>query len=294
MAYKGEIFALMVAMFWAFTAFAFEDAVKRVGTVSVNIIRLLLGFLFIGLFTLIYYGHFFPIGASVIQWKYLLISGLIGFFIGDTLLFKAFQISGAGLSMLIMTLAPAVAAISAWFILGEKMAGLAVLGSIITITGIAIVVAPKRNEWSSFKSYRGLIYAFGGACGQGLGIVFSKLGMGSYNAFAATQIRIIAGFAGFIVFALAFGRIKNMWQVWYNKPAMKSIIIGSFFGPFLGVSFSLLAIQYTSAGIASTIMSIVPVLLLLYLAIFKQQSVQWKEWMGAFICISGVSLLFLH
>lgn len=74
---------------------------------------------------------------------------------------------------------------------------------------------------------------------------------------------------------------------------MKRISIGAFFGPFLGVSFSLLAIQHTSTGVASTIMALVPVLILVPTAIRGREKITWREVAGAVIAVGGVVFLFV-
>ena len=74
---------------------------------------------------------------------------------------------------------------------------------------------------------------------------------------------------------------------------MKRIALGSVFGPFLGVSFSLIAIQHTQAGIAATIMAIVPVLIIPPAIILFHEKVNWKEILGAVIAVAGVAIFFL-
>jgi len=117
--------------------------------------------------------------------------------------------------------------------------------------------------------------------------------MGKYNAFAATQIRLIAGIVGFIILISILRKWKNVGKAINNIPAMKGIALGSFFGPFLGISFSLIAIQNTGTGIASTLMSIVPVLIILPAIIIFKQKVSVKEVIGAFVSILGVTLFFI-
>jgi drug/metabolite transporter (DMT)-like permease len=78
-----------------------------------------------------------------------------------------------------------------------------------------------------------------------------------------------------------------------NSKAMTTITIGSVFGPFLGISFSLIAIQNTSTGIAATIMSIVPILIIIPSVLIYKQKIQLREIIGAFISVGGVALLFI-
>jgi len=138
-----------------------------------------------------------------------------------------------------------------------------------------------------------LLLAFGGAAGQGVGLVLSKYGMGDYDAFAATQIRVLTGVAGFILVISIYGGWSRVREALQNKPALKRLSLGAFFGPFLGVSFSLIAVKYTTSGIASTIMSIVPVLIILPSVLIMKEKVTWREIAGALVAVGGVSLFFI-
>jgi drug/metabolite transporter (DMT)-like permease len=126
-----------------------------------------------------------------------------------------------------------------------------------------------------------------------VGLVLSKYGMQSYNAFAASQIRVIAGVIGFTILILALGKTGLVRKGVRDRKGMKNTLLGSFFGPFLGVSFSLLAVKYTETGIASTIMSIVPILIIPPSLLLFRQRFSWLEIAGAFISVGGVVLMFL-
>jgi drug/metabolite transporter (DMT)-like permease len=69
--------------------------------------------------------------------------------------------------------------------------------------------------------------------------------------------------------------------------------IGAFFGPFLGVSFSLWAVKFTSTGVASALMSIVPVLIIPFSVLIMKERFNPKELLGAFVTILGVFLFFM-
>ena len=74
---------------------------------------------------------------------------------------------------------------------------------------------------------------------------------------------------------------------------MKFIIIGAFFGPFIGVYLSLLAVKYTTVGIASTIMAVIPVMIIPAAILLYKEKVTLKEVIGAFITVGGVVLFFV-
>ena len=294
--YSGEIAALATALLWTITALAFESASVKVGSLPVNIIRLIIGFVFLSIFNFFYRHQILPFDANLHNWNWLIISGLIGFVFGDLFLFRSYTIIGSRFAMLIMTLVPPITAFLGWIFLNEKLSEFNLIGMILTLTGISVAVINKKKGDTkiSFKlSPKGMLYAFAGALGQAAGLVASKYGMEEYDPFAATQIRIIAGIVGFSVIIILKQRKNDVIKAIFHIKAMKSIIIGSFFGLFMGVSLSQFSIQHTETGIASTIMSLVPILIIPPAVILYKQKVTFSEIAGAIISILGVSLFFI-
>lgn len=295
-AHFGEIAALTTAICWTITAVCFESASKKVGSLAVNFFRLIIAFVLLGVFTLFTRGMFLPLDATGANWLWLLTSGLIGFVIGDLFLFQAYIEIGSRISLLIMSSAPPITAIIGYFFMGERITSIAALGMFIAMAGIAIVILNRNTDDKKIKlshSAKGLTYAFIGALGQALGLIFSKFGMGAYNPFAATQIRVIAAILGFAVIITISKKWGKLNIAIKDHNSMKFISIGSFFGPFLGVSFSLLAVQYTATGIVSTIISISPILIIPASILMFKEKVLPKEILGASISILGVALLFI-
>lgn len=292
----GELAALGTAVCWTATSISFELAGRKIGSLSVNLIRLVMAFFLIGVYTLFTRGMFLPLDASPHIWMWLSLSGLIGFVIGDLFLFQAFIEVGARISMLLMASAPPITALLGFIIMGEVLNVQELIGMLITISGIATVILVRKSDDKKLAlahPVKGLTYAFLGALGQSLGLILSKKGMGSYNAFAATQIRIIFAIIGFSIVITILKRWPNIKTAVRNSDAMKKVSLGAFFGPFLGVSLSLIAVQFTTTGVASTIMGIVPVLIIAPSIMIFKEKISPKEILGAIITVIGVSLLFL-
>lgn len=292
----GEIAALATALCWTITAVSFEAAGKKVGSISVNLIRLIIAFILITIYNLFSRGMILPIDASNSTWLWLTFSGIIGFVIGDLFLFQAYVEVGARISMLIMSTVPPITAITGFILMGEKITTLGLAGMIITIAGIALVILTKNPSNKKVRlshPIKGLAYAFIGALGQAFGLVFSKFGMGSYNPFAATQIRIIAAIIGFSIVISVLNKWGELFVAVKDRKAMKYISIGSLFGPFAGVSLSLLAVQHASTGIVSTITSITPILLIPVSIIVFKEKIFSREIFGAIITLFGITLLFI-
>jgi drug/metabolite transporter (DMT)-like permease len=292
----GELAALATACFWTVTALSFEFASKRVGSLAVNMIRLTLAFVILGVFTLITRGMFLPLDATPFNWFWLALSGLVGLVLGDYFLFKSYTVLSSRIAMLIMTTVPPMTALIGWLLLGEKMIPLHLFGMFLTVGGIFLAIFTRPENGNRIRlSYplKGILFALIGAAGQAGGLVLSKYGMADYNSFAASHIRLIAGMAGYAIIFLVLRKGALIKKAIHDKKGMRIIALGSFFGPFLGISFSLLAVKYTETGIAATIMAIVPILIIPPSVFLFKEKFTWLEIAGAFISVAGVVLMFL-
>ncbi len=296
MNYSGEIAGLATALCWTVTAMSFQYASRRIGSVTVNLIRLLFAMLFYMLYSRIFLGSWFPADAPAKAWIYLSISGFIGFVLGDYFLFKSYEYVSSKISMLLMTLAPPIAALLGWILMGERFSLLNTLGMILVIGGVAVVIMKKDVENGERKMrypLKGILLAFGGAIGQGVGAVFSKIGMGDYHPFAASQIRVITGLVGFIILTTLMKKWKALFEGVKDQQSMQALTLGSFFGPFLGVSLGMVAFQFTSVGIASTLMATVPVFILLPSHFVMKEKLTLNEVVGAIVSVLGITIFFI-
>jgi drug/metabolite transporter (DMT)-like permease len=295
MQFIGELSALVTALCWSASSFAFTTAAKRLGTLQLNINRLILAaiFLFVTISAL-----GLSIKLSEGQIINLSISGLIGFIFGDTFLFKAYQHIGARISMLLMSLSPIMSGLLAYFFLHEIISVWAIAGIVITVGGVTLVVV-ERNETPDTKykiSNIGIFYGVLAALGQAGGLIFAKAAFneGNINGFVATFVRIAASVIFLLPIALMTRRYKNPIKVFSNDlKALSSTIMGTILGPYLGVTFSLVAVEHAKVGIAATLMSTVPIIMLPISKYFYKENLNWQAVCGAVLAVIGVSILFL-
>jgi len=240
-------------------------------------------------------GVAFPVDASAHAWLWLSLSGLVGFTVGDLCLFRAFVRVGARVSMLLMATVPLITTLFGLLIMGELLSARQLLGMVLTVVGVSSVALERRPD-AAGRMQRlpldGILLALGGAVGQALGLVLSKVGMGAYDAFASTQIRVLAGIVGLSVVFTVIGWWPRVRRALADRSAMVSTGIGAFFGPFLGVSLSLVAIKYTYAGVAATLMALVPVLIIPVSVLVLRERVSRLAVLGAVVAVTGTALLF--
>jgi len=291
----GELCALITAFCWSGSSFAFTAATKRLGSLQLNINRLLLSLILLFLTILILRVNISQL--TLFQIVNLAISGAIGFVFGDTFLFKAYQHIGARMGMLLMSLAPVMSTLLAYIFLHELISFWGIIGIFITIGGITLVVAENAEVPSAkYKiSKVGIFYGIMAALGQAVGLIFAKMAfnIGEINGFAATFIRILSAVVLLLPMILLTGRYKNPIKVFSNDfKAFTSTMTGTILGPYLGVTFSLLSIEYTKVGIAATLMATVPIIMLPISHYLYKEKLSWRAIGGAFIAVIGVAVLF--
>lgn len=287
----GEFAGLGVSVCWTISALFFEKAGHKIGSLSVNFIRLLFAIGFLGITTYFTRGLFFPTDASYYQWFWLGMSGFIGFFLGDMLLFKSYLVIGSRTAALVMSLAPMLTAVIGWFFLNEILSVKNCIAIAVSIAGIIMAISNRKMKLDI--PLKGFLLAFGGALGQAVGLILSKKGMGHYDPVAATQIRAIFGIISFGILITALRRWGKIGEAFRHTNAMKSVTVGSFFGPFVGVALGLFAIQQTKTGIASTLMGLVPIFIIIPSAIMFKERIRPQQVIGAIISIAGATLFFL-
>ncbi len=297
MLYIGELAAIITSITYAINSALFTVAGRRVGSLVVNRVRLLAACFFLALGHWIFIGLPWPVQAGWERWFWLGSSGIIGLVVGDAFLFQAFIWIGPRIAMLLMSLAPIIAAVTAWVFLKERLTAYQILGILLTLLGVVWVILDKnqRSKAANKHYLRGIFFGLGGAIGQGVGIVLAKPGLtGSFSALSGNYIRMFTAFLVMALVTVLQGKIKTTFlEMRANPKALYAIVGGAFSGPFIGVSLSLFALQHTSIGVASTLMALTPIFLLPVEVRFFNENLGWRAVAGTVIALLGVAVLFL-
>ena len=326
----GETLSLFVALSWTVTALFAEVGSKRMGSLAFNAIRMTMSLIMFCLALWLMMGTPYPRYADGDTWLWLLLSGLVGYVIGDYCLMQGYILIGSRFGQLFMTLSAPSAAIVGRLFLGEEMRPIAIVGMIVTIGGIAMSILSKDNDTSTQQQnggrlklnlpVNGIVYACGAGICQGIGLVLSKVGLLHYDAslsaaiasgtvesgvldvpwdisiaFASTMIRGLMGLTGFLLLMMLLKneRLDRLRSAVRDRKAMWCAAGSMLFGPFIGVSVSLMATRYTATGIAQTLFALTPVLIIAPAAWLFHQKVRVREVIGAIVSVCGAALFFL-
>ena len=333
MQYLGELISLGVAFSWTIAALASEVGSRRLGVFVMNVWRMGVALLLSALLLWLTLGVPYPAYAGGATWGWLLLSGVVGYFFGDWCLFNSYLTIGSRMGQLLMTLAPMFAALAAWVMIGQTLAPSSLIAMAVTLAGIAISVLGRSTDGHHVKvdmPLKGLLFGIGAALGQGVGLVLSKIGLDHYTQdiaahltslnpqlstlnpqlsslnpqlstlnpetilpFASNMIRCVAGLLCFALWLVLSGHAGRMRESLHERRGLLAMLIAVFSGPFIGVGFSLMAVQHTAAGIASTLMATTPIIILLPSKWLFHQPITLRAVAGALISVVGVSLFFL-
>ena len=310
MQYAGEIISLAVAVFWTGAALASEMVSKRWGVFVSNVWRMLFATAFIAILCWLTLGQPYPVYARSEAWFWLALSGVVGYAMGDYCLFKSYILIGSLYGQLFMTLAPATTALAAWVMLGQQLILQNLLAMTVTLAGIALSILGRggRHKFSLRLPWKGVVMAVGASVGQGMGLVLSKIGLDRYTQdvptdilpsvinvlpFSANMIRCIAGFFCFLLIMWFHQGFDDFRRSHTDGRGFLYVILAVICGPFVGVGLSLMAVQYTAAGIASTLMALTPIIIIGPSHWLFKTPITLKGVVGAIVSCVGVSLFFL-
>lgn len=299
--YSGEAAALGAALGWTISSLCWTAAGKRVGSMVVNTVRLVIALPLFLLYGQLVLGEAIPFSASNHAWLYLGISGVLGFFVCDLFLFRSFLIIGPRLAMLIFSLSPLVSSALGWWWLDENLSPLNISGMLIALSGVAWVVleSPRVDPAINVPAARripwhGTAFAFLAMLAQGFSSPIAKYGMQDIaSPMAATQIRLITGLICFLILMPLAGKAGACLAAFKDRRAMAILTTGAIAGPTLGVALLMFSFIRIPTGLAMTFTSLVPVLIIPFVVIIHKERVSLRAIFGAIVACTGSALLLI-
>ncbi|MBC7784506.1 MAG: DMT family transporter [Burkholderiales bacterium] len=301
-AYLGEIYAGVAACCWVISATCFEAAGKRIGSLVVNLLRLLIAVALLGIICWIRRGTFLPVDAPPHVLWWIIVSGVIGFFLCDMCLFRALVLAGARRCMLMLSLAPCFAAVLD-VASGEPPTARMWLGMAITLAGVMWAITQRSAEHETPHSRRelriGVLLALSAALLQALGAKAAEIGLdlgngNHYDAMAATFIRASAGAVCFALLIAATGRAASVLAGSRHPQTMLILTLGAIAGPVIGVTLFLASLARVQSSVTQTILATMPILALPVAYFFNKERISAQAIAGTILCVIGVMILCLR
>ncbi len=297
--------ALLTTIFFSISAVCAQRTSKVLGGVEANFWRVLLATALLAL-----WAHTLGQGLTGQALPMFLLSGLLGFGLGDIALYQALPRLGSRLSILIVhCLAAPFAAVTEWLWLGTKMTGMEMGGAALILGGVALAIAPgKHLDIPKRVFWIGVAYGVVAALGQGMGAVFS--GHASrVDAAAGTPVdggtaayqRILAGLAVAVVFWLGMKLKKSPVTPPFNSqpstlnapPIWPWVVVNALSGPAIGVACYQWALMTEKSGVVLPIVALTPLVIIPFSRYVEGERPTMRSLAGGLVAVAGVVVLRL-
>jgi drug/metabolite transporter (DMT)-like permease len=229
----------------------------------------------------------------------LLLSGIVGIFAGDTLLFAALNRIGPRRAGILFALNAPMAALLGWLLLDEKLPPVAIVGVALTVGGVALaIVFGKRrtqlHQWEIIKGplWVGVALGLGAALGQALGSIIARPIMATgLDPFAASVLRVgIAALCLSALMQLPIPAVKAKGPLTWRVAALTALT--GILALAIGMTLLLFALSGGQVGIVSTLSATSPVIILPMLWARTGERPAAGAWAGAGLVVVGMALIF--
>lgn len=286
----GEIAALGAAFVWALSSTIWQRVGQEIPAVALNFLKgaIALVMLFA---TILISGNSLPaINPNILAM--LLLSGALGIGLGDTAWFVVLKYLGARRALLLETLSPPLTALFGWIFLQEKLSIIACTGILLTLGGVAWVIAERTAETAlpSKHIWQGLGISLLGQTSHAAGAVLSRAAFTQINIdpLWTTVLRLSGGMA-VMLFFLNANNTQSFKQLKIPK-TLGAIVLAAFLGTYLGIFLQQISLKYAPAGIAQALSSTSP-LFILPIAVLAGEKVSLRAVVGVAGAIAGIALL---
>lgn len=299
----GMILAFSASIFWTFSPIFFAAAGRSIGSYRVNVTRLIMAGLILGLIGVIYLpfapgGN--PLEISRQASLYLVLSGFFGLVIGDMFYLKALTMIGPRRTTQLITLAPIIPVIIGWIVLDERLSWNLLLGIALIIGGIAFIVFHEQvpNQAATaepgFFSAKGFLIALVGIVFHSLGAIMARwafIEAPHLDPIAATIIRVVSSALIIMLVALVRNDLTGAVRSLRTPGTLSRLAGGVLAGPVIGMIFYVSAFKFAPAGVVSTLSGFSPVLILPVIAIRYRVNIKTAVIVGAAVTVLGASIM---
>jgi drug/metabolite transporter (DMT)-like permease len=292
----SSVAALLTALCWTGSGLMAVYPVQQLGSIAFNRLRMQTVCAALCLATLAT-GGWRTLALS--QVAVLMVSGMIGIFISDSLLYTSLSRLGPRRNSILFSVHAPITAILGFLILDERLAAQAIVGIALVAAGVILAIAfgrgaRQRHQWETTRGslFSGIAIVLMAALAHSLSALIARPVMSSgVDPIAASCVRVSVAAVSFTV----LGFLPR----WRKRVPLTPRLLGQTFGSGLcgiglGMTFLLFALAHGKTGLVATLSSVTPVLILPVMWTLTKERPAAGAWLGATLAVIGVACILNH
>jgi drug/metabolite transporter (DMT)-like permease len=292
----GEACALLAAVTWSVSVILFKRS-EAVSPAAMNLFKNVVAFALLAL-TMLCLGVWFPPQRSSADWARLVVSGVLGIAVADTLIFMALRRLGAGLLAVVdCVYAPTIVLLS-MLLLGEDLGWAFAAGAVLVVAGVLVTTTESSPEPEQEHEHEGEgSRRWGIACGltgivaMAFGVILAKPVLTDGHLVEVTLVRLVAGIGAQLLWiAVGLGKSDTL-EVFRKREVWRTLLPASVLGSYVAMLFWLGGFKWAPVSVASVLNQLSSVFTLILAWIFLREPMSGRRAFGTFIAVGGAALV---
>ena len=300
----GELFALLAALTWAFAMVLFKYSGERVTPLALNLFKNAVGVVLLAATLLAAPLLPFLLGGESLQlvlalparqiWI-MVLSGVIGIALGDTLFFYGLNMVGVGIISIVDCLYTPFVFLLSYLLLSEQLTAVHVVGAALILSGVLVSSGHKPPPGTTRRQLvAGVLIGSLAMASMAYGIVIAKPALDGFPLVWAAMIRLLAGTAALAVVALLSPTRKTLWSVFWPSAGWKTALPGALVGTYLAYMFWLAGFKYAEASINAILNQTTVIFAIILATVIVKERMTRRKVVSVALAVVGVLVTVLH
>jgi len=287
----GETLALITAIVWSISVILFKKSGETVRPLGLNLFKNTLTLLLVPP-TMMVLGESIFAPAPSNDYVLLMLSGVLGIGIADTLFFWSLNLLGAARSAIVDCLYSPVIILLSIFWLDERLTTAQGVGALIIISAVFTIGKEKGLvQITRRQLITGILLGVLSMLAMGIGIVMIKPVLERSSVLWAIEVRLIGAAASLFIILGFCRKRKEVVRSIMDLRGWKYMIPGSFFGTYIALMFWIGGMKYAPASIASALNQTSNIFIFIFAAIFLKEKITLHKLLGIVLAGAGVFLI---
>ncbi len=294
----GQVCALFTALTWALAMIFFKLSGERIAPLALNLFKNAVGLLLLLATLLVLWalGMQDWVGTLSEQpWKeigILLISGVIGIALADTVFFHALNRVGVGIISIVDCLYSPSIIFFSFIMLSESLGTFQYAGGALIISAMLVAARLKPPPGRSHAQLiSGMLLGALSMVLMAYGIVLAKPVLEDFPLIWATTLRMLAGTLSLAVLALASSKRRAIWSAFRPSSVWKWSMPGAILGAYVSMILWVAGFKYIDASLASILNQTSTVFAIILATLILKEQFSLRKLLAVVLAMTGIVLV---